>query len=202
MEQQRNRGGRPRGFDMHQALDRAVGLFWAHGYDGTSIALLSETLGIAPPSLYAAFGAKQDLYLLAVARYLEGPAVLMQAALENAPMARAAIERVLRDAAEQFTRPGHPGGCMVAGGLLGCAPDQSALAARMAGLRAAAVAGLGARFEDAVRSGELPASVDPAALARFYYGVIQGLSTQARDGATRAMLEAVADIALSAWPGR
>src|ERR1700679_3722681 len=90
--------GRPREFDIDAALEKAMRLFWAKGYEGTSVADLTETLGVSRPSLYAAFGDKEALFRAALERYAAGPACYVAAALGE-PTARKVAEQLLRGAA-------------------------------------------------------------------------------------------------------
>jgi TetR/AcrR family transcriptional regulator, copper-responsive repressor len=191
------RTGRPRSFERDEALERAIAVFWERGYDATSIAQLTETLGIGAPSLYAAFGDKRTLFFEAVDRYLRTYAAFTERALAEEPKARDAVERLLRDAAAAYTRSDRPRGCLLITAATNCSPQSADVAARLRELRA-----VGARaLEDKIaRSGELPAHTDARAVASFYGAVLQGMSAQARDGASRAELEQIAAAALRAWP--
>lgn len=193
--------GRPRTFDRDAMLRKALGLFWEHGYEGVSIARLVEAMGIAPPSLYAAFGSKEALYREALELYVTGPGAFIAGALAEAPTAKAAIERILREAVLRFTAKSSPRGCAVATGELDCAPENREIAHCVAVLRAASLEATTRRLRQARNEGELPAGVDVNALARFYGAVIQGMSAQAKDGASAAELSGIADAALRAWPG-
>jgi AcrR family transcriptional regulator len=189
---------RPRSFDRERALDRAVEQFWRHGYEATSIAALTEAMGINPPSLYAAFGDKRKLFTEAVERYQQTYGAPAVRALAEEPTARAAIERVLREAAADYTDPAHPWGCMIISAAVNCgSPD---VEAELRDGREATKATIRARIQADVDEGRLPAETDAEALATFYASVIQGMSTQARDGIGRERLEQVAAQAMLAWP--
>jgi AcrR family transcriptional regulator len=187
--------GRPRSFDREKALERAMQVFWKQGYEATSIHDLTRAMGINPPSLYAAFGDKERLFMEAVERYQRecGPAVAC--ILDEAQTARGAIERLLTESAGQMAHSGDPRGCML---ITNCsAPSvQSALAGRREHQKAA----LKARIDRGAREGELPRGTDTAALADFYTTVLQGMALSARDGATRKSLLAAAEAAMRAWP--
>ena len=86
--------GRPREFDVDKALDRALQVFWRRGYEGATLPDLTAAMGINRPSLYAAFGSKEELFRKALDRYIEGPAACVPRAL-NEPTARAVAERLL-----------------------------------------------------------------------------------------------------------
>ncbi|WP_433177271.1 TetR/AcrR family transcriptional regulator [Actinoallomurus sp. CA-150999] len=190
--------GRPRTFDRDEALDRATMEFWRHGYEATSIAGLTGAMGINPPSLYAAFGDKRRLFTEVVERYQRSYGAFAARALDEEPTARAAIERVLREAAAEYTDPAHPWGCLIICAAVNCgSPD---VEAEMRDRREASKAVIRDRIAADVEAGHLPTGADPDALATFYAATIQGMSTQARDGAPRERLEAVADLAMRAWP--
>jgi TetR/AcrR family transcriptional regulator, copper-responsive repressor len=192
--------GRPRGFDQEAALERAMKVFWRHGYEATSISELTRAMGINPPSLYAAFGDKERLFLAAVERYSRGIGRTPEAVLDEAPTAREAIGRLLEKAARDFTDRRHPPGCLLimaaANSSAGSAHVQAALAKR----RKAGEAKFTLRILRGVRDGELHAGTDAGALGKFYYTVFAGMSVQARDGATRKSLLATAAAAMRAWP--
>ncbi len=192
--------GRPREFDRETALERALRLFWEHGYEATSVSGLTKAMGISPPSLYAAFGDKRTLFEEAVARYQESYGAFTPRALTEEPTARGAIERVLKEAAVEFCDPGHPGGCLIISAAVNCGPESSDVEAFLRNIRESGKRAMRDRIASGVRDGELPADTDAAALASYYAAVFQGMSTQARDGAERTELEAIADLAMLAWP--
>ena len=191
--------GRPRSFDRNAALTRAMEVFWSQGYEGASISDLSEAMGIGSPSLYAAFGSKEALFREAIELYgrTEGPAIWD--AVENAPDARSAVAGFLTATAHSFSRPGKPRGCMVVLSQLNATEASASVCAALRENRAQGQSGLEARLRQAVAAGELPVSTDVAALAAFYLTVQQGMSIQARDGASEEKLLAVAKGAMAAW---
>jgi TetR/AcrR family transcriptional regulator, copper-responsive repressor len=191
------RRGRPPSFDRNAALDAAVELFWRHGYEGASIAMLTEAMGVAPPTLYAAFGSKPALYREAMARYAGGGPRDRPASPGSA---YDTVRQFLHAAADQFTRPGRPRGCMVASGSLRCGLDAKDAVDTAAVLRSNAFARFVGELEKARGAGELAATADPTAMARFYMAVLQGMSVQAIDGADAEALHAIVDAALAAWP--
>ncbi|MER5934280.1 TetR/AcrR family transcriptional regulator [Streptomyces sp. NPDC002054] len=190
--------GRPRSFDRDAALDKAMHAFWERGYETTSIADLTAVMGIGAPSLYAAFGDKRKLFDEVVAVYGCRYGDFGSVALAEEPTARAAVERILREAAEIYTDPGHPRGCLVISAAVNTATEEVAEGLRV--LREANLAAFESRIRADVAAGVLPADTDAAALARYSWAVLQGMSQQSRDGATRAELAAVAEVALRAWP--
>lgn len=191
--------GRPRAFDVDEALDRALEVFWRHGYDGAGISQLTSAMGIKPPSLYNTFGNKQELFRQVLDRYAHGPADYVQEALAE-PTARRAVERLLHGAADATTRPDCPPGCLTLQGGLTASPGAEEAVSELAGRRAAGEVALRARLQRAQDEGELPADAAPADLARFFAAVFQGLAVQAAGGASGEDLHRVVDIAMSAWP--
>jgi AcrR family transcriptional regulator len=194
------RTGRPRSFDRDDALDDAITVFWEHGYDTTSMAMLTTALGIGAPSIYAAFGDKRALFLQAVDRYLATYAAFTVRALAEEPHARDAVERLLREAAAAYTRPDRPHGCLLTTAATNCSPQSADIATRLRELRAQGARALTDKITDAARTGELPAHTNAHTLATFYGAVLKGMSAQARDGAARTDLEQIAETALLAWP--
>lgn len=191
--------GRPRGFDRDTALTRAMEVFWAKGFEAASLSELTAAMGIGSPSLYAAFGSKEGLFHEAVELYgrTEGPA--LWDIVEAAPTARQGIEGFLAATARAFSRPGKPRGCLVtlsATNLSGASPS---LCEAMHKARAHGQGDLEARLRRAMAEGELPAGLDAGAVAAFYLTVQQGMSIQARDGASQEVLEQVVRGAMAAW---
>jgi AcrR family transcriptional regulator len=194
------RTGRPRSFNRDEALEGAITVFWKHGYDATSIALLTQAIGIGAPSLYAAFGDKRALFLEALDRYLHTYAAFTTRALAEEPHAHDAVHRLLIEASAAYTRPDRPPGCLLITAATNCSPQSADIAAHLRELRANGHRTLEAKISTAIRAGELPADTDAHALATFYAAVLQGMSAQARDGATTTDLQQIAETALQTWP--
>ncbi len=193
--------GRPRSFDRAAALRRAMEVFWAQGYDGTSMSDLIAAMDVNSPSIYAAFGCKEALFREAVALYRATEGGRIWGAMTTAPSARAAIETVLRVSAEEFTRPGKPRGCLIVLGALNADDGNEVVRRELQEFRAENMTMLLRRLKRGVAEGELPNGPDWRAIAAFYITVQQGMSIQARDGASRKTLLAVADCAMAAWDG-
>lgn len=192
--------GRPREFDTDKALDKALHVFWSRGYEGTSLSDLTEAMGINRPSLYAAFGNKEELFRLALDRYVEtGPGALQRVALEE-PTARAVVERLLKTAAKTLTDPKNPRGCLAVQGALSCGEAAQSIKDELCARRSASEAALRERLERAKAEGDLSSDSDPAALARYVETVVQGMSVQASGGASQADLLNVVEMSLKAWP--
>ena len=191
--------GRPREFDRDAALEAAMLLFWRKGFAAASMNDLCDAMGIRSPSLYAAFGGKEALYLEAVERYVQtiGPPVWDN--LDGAT-ARASIENLLLAGTKTLPKSRTaPAGCMA---MLSAVGDEwpATIVDVVKKVRLEVLGRLRSRLETAVAEGELPGSTDTDGLSRFYLGVFQGMAVQAQDGATTAELKGVAAAAMAAWP--
>ncbi len=171
-------------------------VFWERGYEGTSLSDLTAAMGIGSPSLYAAFGSKEALFREAVALYNAPENSPVDRALHEQPTARAVVEAMLRDSADAYTNPDTPRGCMVVLAATTCAPENDAVRNHLTECRRDNHTALRQRLDSGVAEGDLPEGTDTAALAAFYLTVQQGLSIQARDGASREALHAVVDHAV------
>jgi AcrR family transcriptional regulator len=178
--------GRPREFDPDQVEDAAMKLFWRRGFDGVSISDVTAATGVNRRGIYAEFGSKEELFERATRRYLAGPGGYLTEALAR-PTAHDVAESMVHGAAETVSGDIH--GCLTVGEAPG-----------LTELREATVHELAQRFDTAVAEGEL-SGVDTLLLARWIAAVCQGIAIQARSGADRAELHAVADLALAGWPG-
>ncbi|WP_274913367.1 TetR/AcrR family transcriptional regulator [Streptomyces sp. WZ-12] len=194
--------GRPRSFDRETALEKAIRSFWEYGYESTSIADLTREMGISAPSLYAAFGDKRALFDEAIAVYGEVYGGFISRALAEEPTARRGVERALREAAIEYTVPDRPRGCMVISAALNTAPASAEVAASLRDKRQSNVREIERAIRADAAAGELPADTDAHALAAYVSAIIAGMSQSARDGTDRATLEAVASLAMNAWPGK
>jgi AcrR family transcriptional regulator len=194
------RVGRPRTFDRNVALDRAMVAFWERGYDAVTLEQLQAVMGgITAPSLYAAFGSKEKLFLEAIDRYMAAQQDLMPSALSSEPTARGSIEALLRVAVNAFTQPGKPRGCMVTLSAVNCSKGQEHVQNHLRQVRQLRHALILERLQQGILDGDLNPDTDVARLARFFSIFLDGLSFQARDGATRKDLNAAADDAMGAW---
>jgi AcrR family transcriptional regulator len=191
--------GRPREFDLDEALQKAMEVFWRKGYEGTTLPDLTRAMGINRPSLYAAFGNKEALFRKAMDRYSAGPACRMLNALA-APTARAVAEQFLRAAAELQTDPDHPPGCLAVHGALAGGDAADPVRKELIARRIAVEAKFRSRFKRAIKEGDLPADASAGDLARYLATVVQGMAVQAAAGTSRAELQRVVDLALRSWP--
>lgn len=193
-------GGRPRAFDADAALDRALEVFWRQGYEGTALSDLTAAMGINRPSLYGAFGNKEALFGQVLDRYIDGPGGFSAAALAE-PRARDVVTRILTGAVELTTDPAHPG-CLSVRNAQACGPESQPVREMVVDRRTTGLAALRDRLERARAEGDLPASADAAALARYVFTLSDGIAAQAASGATPDDLRKVVDVALAAWPGQ
>ena len=191
--------GRPRAFDTDTALEKALEVFWRKGYDGTSLTDLTEAMGINKPSLYAAFGNKEQLFLKAIELYERRPCAFFLPALEKATAYQVA-EHMLYGAAMNMADSSHPQGCVVVQGALSCSEAAATVKAALINRRLEGEQKLRQRFERAKAEGDLPASADAETLARYLGTVLQGMAIQANNGATAAQLRQVAEMTLQAFP--
>ena len=189
---------RPRQFDEAEVLDRAMHVFCAHGYEGASMTALTAAMGLAGPSVYAAFGSKRGLFEAVLDRHIvcEGE---QRERILSAPTARAVAERWLSEAAARLPDM-TPAGSVLILGSLSAGPDNGDVPAALAKRRQANELALWDRLERAQADGDLPADADPAALAAFVTAVCDGMVIRAAAGATRTDLWKVASQAMRTWP--
>jgi AcrR family transcriptional regulator len=191
--------GRPREFDVEEALAAALRVFWEKGYDGASLTDLTEAMGITRPSLYAAFGNKEALFKRALDLYETEKLAYVRRALE-APTARGVAQRVLEGTIENTTSecPGCLGVIVAVSCGAASSPIQQDIQARAKSSRAALVE----RMQRAIDEGDFTLPVSAEAMTQYLTAVLQGLSVQAGTGATREQLQQVAEATLATWPGR
>jgi AcrR family transcriptional regulator len=189
------RTGRPISFDRDAALEAAMLLFWERGYEGTSMADLTQAMGLNPSSIYAAFGDKRALFSLAVMRYMESRAQYATKALEEPTLDK--VIRALFDNTVVFlTTPGHPPTCMTLAGAVGCSVDATPARDIMTEIRKQNEVAMRQRFLQARKSGELPKDVNVDDYTRYLSSILAGLSVQAANGSTKAELKRTAKMAL------
>lgn len=193
--------GRPREFCTEAALAAALSVFWAKGYAGASMAELTAAMRITKPSLYAAFGNKEQLFHKALDLYETEKLAYTREALRQTT-ARAVAEYFMRGAIDAQTSSGDPKGCLGVIGATACGAEDDSIKAEVIKRRQSSSAALLERFRQAQRDGDLPEHVEPEALAQYLYTILQGMAVQAGAGASRADLERVLETSLMIWPSR
>ena len=191
--------GRPLSFDREHALRQAMLQFWRHGYESTSVSDLTSAMGITAPSLYAAFIDKKQLFREAVQLYLGGRAISHEL-LDDAATARDAAHTLLQRAAIAYTGNDTPRGCLLATATISCSEEAADLQRELASIRREFERHLCKRIRRGIEERELRDDVDAEALAGHIMAVVQGMSTLARDGASRSRLSAIADNVIRSWP--
>jgi AcrR family transcriptional regulator len=194
--------GRPRGFDRDQALDAAMRLFWSRGYEATSINDLTQAMGVAPPSLYAAFGDKKRLFLEAVGRYEAQTGGMAKSALTEEPTAERAIRRMMLALVDFLSDPANPRGCLIVLGATNCTVEAADVADALSERRRAAVGAIRSRIAAGAAAGELAEGADVDALADLVSAALYGFAIKSRDGVSRKRLKAGVEQFMALWPRR
>jgi AcrR family transcriptional regulator len=191
--------GRPRGFDRDAALAAAMKIFWQFGYEGASMAALTQAMGINSPSLYAAFGSKEALFKEAVQLYMATEDEKTRRTLAEQPTARGAIEAMLRRSVANLADPAGCRGCLLVLGDSNAAPEHAGIHQYLAQRRKEIQAAIEERVKRGVADGDVSAGANVKVVSAFLMTVLQGLSLRARDGASREAMLQVAEAALAAW---
>lgn len=191
--------GRPSAFDYEEALEKALRVFWSRGYEGASMAELTEAMGINRPSIYAAYGNKEELFSKALGRYMAGPVAYVAEAMSEST-AKQVAEKLLTKSAKFLSNERNPRGCMIAIGTLFSGEGSEQVQRELISYRQGYENALRERFDLAKSQNDLPKNVNTAALAKYIATVHQGMSVQAISGATKEELLAVVRQALNNWP--
>ena len=190
--------GRPRAFDREIALDAALKVFWANGYEAASLAILGDAMGLTPPQIYSAYKDKENLFRLALDKYFSHEIEFVDEALKSPGTAKESISRLLLGAAKFYTREGYPRGCMTVTGALVAPADSKDIVEMLRDSRKMVEQRITERIKQ--DKSELPKGTDIPELARFLSGVLFGMSVHARDGKSEKELKSYAEMALRAWP--
>lgn len=190
--------GRPREFGIDDAIEKATGLFWRNGYDGTSLSDLTKTIGISPPSFYFAFGSKEAFFKQVIERYFVEQSRIVEAAFRK-PTPRAVVKHFLHGYADMITDPHHAPGCLAMNSALPCASGDP-LRKWLAELREKMQSRFRDRFAEAREGEGVPAGIDADALARLVLVIAWGIAVEAQSGASRKDLRRTIALALPAWP--
>ena len=189
---------RPKQFDPDAALDRAVEVFWTHGYDGTSVQALVDGLGISRSSLYDTFGDKDRLFLAALDRYRTRQTRALREALGADQPALAALRAFFHDAATRAASAAGPAGCFLANAAAERAHCCGATAKRVCANRTSMAETLREAVARAQAEGDVAATRDADASAQHLLVVAYGLNAAAQAGAPAETLHAAAAAALDA----
>lgn len=192
--------GRPPKFDRDVALKEAMKLFWEHGFEGTSTDDLEAALKMGPSSILNSFGTKEQLYAVAIETYMGEPTKYFVDMLTSSPDTRQAFENLVNAAADEFTCSNHPTGCMISLAGTHMSAAYESIRVLLAAQRALSERLLADRLRRGVAQGDLPADTNVEELASFFGTVFRGMAVQARDGRSRAQLQAIGHLAMRAWP--
>ncbi|WP_313804362.1 TetR/AcrR family transcriptional regulator [Sphingobium sp.] len=193
--------GRPREFDPEKALSAALTVFWRRGYEGASMAELTEAMGITKPSLYACFGNKESLFRKALDLYEREKLCYIKTALE-APTAKGVAERLLRGSLAIQTGTTDPHGCLGVISTVACTTQAESIRDDVIARRASSDAALAERFDRARAEGDFPKTIDPQSLVTYLSAITQGMAVQASAGTPREKLEQLVETTLAVWPGK
>ena len=191
--------GRPREFDRNTALRAAMLVFWKQGYEGTSLAELTDAMKISKPTLYAAFGDKEGLLREALRMYLDHQAEGYMAAL-NKPTAKEVIEAWLRLTGGVRREVNVPPGCLVVQGALVGSPASRLIQEELALIRREGTKQLEKRFKRAKLEGDLPGTWEPDSLAQYLSALSSGFAVQSSGGVSSEVLNKAVDQLMANWP--
>jgi AcrR family transcriptional regulator len=191
--------GRLREFDVDEAIAIATKLFWEKGYEGTSLAELTSTMGINPPSFYVAFKSKAALFRIVLERYRKEYLGFAAEALQQ-PTAQAVAERLLFGYADMLASPAHPPGCLAMNSAWSA--DSDGIRDELREWREYRKKTLRKRFQRAIAEGDLPAGTSAEALAQYVMVVAWGLALEGQSGSSRRQLGRVVTAAMQSWPSR
>jgi AcrR family transcriptional regulator len=192
--------GRPRDFNTTAALEQALCLFWEKGYPSTSINALTDAMGITPPSLYAAFGNKENLFKMALNLYATKYAVDLEKTLAEKVDPKEAFRHLLKTLADAYASKKMPSGCLVIFTSTIRAETTRDIERELLIMRTGLETALTNKIRQALKDKKIPPNTNVGDLAKFYTTFIKGMSTQARHGASVEDLEESAEIAMKAWP--
>lgn len=193
--------GRPRQFDVDEALTAALRVFWSKGYEGASLSDLTGAMGITRPSLYAAFGNKEALFCKALDLYEREKLAYVNEALA-APTARQVAERMLRGSLANQTSECEPKGCLGVISSVACGAEAESIRSYVIARRESSHQAMIDRFERAKSEGDLPAHIDVQGLTAYLVALLQGMAVQAGSGASREQLQGLIETSLAAWPSQ
>ncbi len=190
---------RPRVFNIEDAVQTATVMFWKNGYEQTSVANLTEEMGITPPSFYFAFESKDGLFRRVIEHYATTYLGFMGDAFRQ-PTARGVAETMLYGCADVYSNPSNPAGCLIMNCSLPSSETTVQVRQELATRRKSRRAKLKRRFQEAKASGDLPSDSDPEELARYVMSIVWGLAVEAQSGTSKRDLHRIVARAMKAWP--
>lgn len=188
-------------FDTDEALERATELFWANGFEGTSIQDLEGRMGIQRGSLYHAFGDKQRLFLAALDRYDQVVVRRLADKLAQGASGLAAIRQFFQARVDAAQDTAHPRGCLITNSAVERAPTDPETYRKVRACLAEIEAAFFAALTRAQKAREIREAADGRALARFLTNSAQGLAVLERAGVSRSFLADVVRVTLSVLEG-
>ncbi|WP_338655114.1 TetR/AcrR family transcriptional regulator [Methylophilus sp. DW102] len=189
--------GRPRSFDKSLALRNAMYVFWAKGYEGTTMSDLVEAIGVKGPSVYAAFGNKDSIFVEAVKAYsemiLNGPL----SSLTEEPDIYISIKKLLESNLSFFMNSANPRGCLIMTSAINATPEHSELVDLVRSYREEYKELLIKRFQLAIDQKQIREEFNSLDLAEYYLMVIHGMALRAKDGSNFKQLSKAVEMSLS-----
>lgn len=192
------KAGQGRKFNIDDALESATLIFWDSGYEGASVAELTRAMGINPPSLYKAFGSKEDLFFSVVDHYNATHGSFMSVAFEEETSGLQLMRRLLIEAADHYPSSTFPGGCLVISSAVAVTSANKHVADRLAKMRNDNILAMAEALTRDREAGIIAQDTDTHAMAAFVGATLQGMSQQARDGASKDDLLRIANFAITA----
>lgn len=188
--------GRPRSFDRDAALRKAMNVFWAKGFEGTTMVDLVEAIGVKAPSVYAAFGNKDEIFKESVTLY---SSIIMEGPLKelDSPDIYSAVKNSLSHSIDLFTNPANPGSCLIMTAAINCAPESKAHEDELRQHRIIYKDMFEKRFKQAIKEGQIKPEANAKTLAEFILSLVEGMAIRVKDGANKQALIATRDIALA-----
>ena len=192
VEKEVRRPGRPRKFDADEVLDKVIDVFWELGYDAADTETLSKRTGLAKPSLYNAFGTKEDLFVAALNRYRETRSKASFEAMERAATPRDGVRDYFLNLARNVAAPGHPTGCLILSIAMPLCSRLPKVAAVLDAAPKESMARFKAYFAEKVDQGDLPEAFETSAAMSLIQDLSAAMIMQARAGAPLSSLESKA----------
>lgn len=191
--------GRPKCFDEKEVLRKAMLLFWEYGYESTSIGDLTKALGITAPSIYSTFGDKAGLFQKCLDYYAQHETCEMDKIIQQAPSIKQGFLLYLNQSLGYLIQKHKPAGCMFVTATMNCSSENQSVQQELTQQRILKKQKIFEYLQKAKLNGELSAETDIHALAVYFTTFMQGLSIQARDGASLKQLQSVLDLAMQTW---